>query len=193
MATTTQTRKNAPAPQLRRLATPAGVVEYTLTRKKLRNFNLRVRVDGSVAVSAPPRMPQGQIDAFLQKKAAWILRHQAAAQSLPAPAQNPYTPAQCLALFTRLSDEIFPLFASLLGGEKPALRVREMKTRWGSCNVKKRRITLNTRLAMMPRAAQEYVVLHEYVHFLHPNHQAGFYAELARLMPDWKARKKLLG
>ena len=43
-----------------------------------------------------------------------------------------------------------------------------------------------------PRAALEYVVLHEYVHFLHPNHQAGFHAEMARLMPDYLARRALL-
>ena len=43
-----------------------------------------------------------------------------------------------------------------------------------------------------PLPAQEYVVLHEYVHFLHPNHGPAFHAEMARLMPDDKARRRLL-
>ena len=67
-----------------------------------------------------------------------------------------------------------------------------MKSRWGSCNPGKRVITLNKRLLSYPPEALEYVVLHEYVHFLHPNHQKGFYELLGRLMPDYAQRRALL-
>ena len=89
------------------------------------------------------------------------------------------------------SDRIYPLFARLLP-EKPELRVRWMKSRWGVCCPAKNRITLNKQLMGKPRAAMEYVVLHEYVHFLHPDHQAGFHAEMAKWMPDYRERRKLL-
>lgn len=175
-----------------RLQTPDGPIEYTLSRKRVRNLNLRVKPGGQVTVSAPKRMSKGEIEAFIAQKSKWITKNIDILRSQPAPAPCPYTPAECLALFTEISDAIFPLFADLLSGQKPILKVREMKSRWGSCHVKKRTITLNTRLAQQPRAAQEYVVLHEYVHFLHPNHQSGFHAEMARLMPDYRARRKLL-
>lgn len=176
----------------KRLETPSGPIEFELTRKKVRNLNLRVRSDGSVAVSAPRRMPEQEIDAFVQAKAGWITKNQAAVQQKAAPMPCRYTKEQCLALFTLVSDAVFPLFSDLLGGQKPTIKVREMKTRWGVCNIKARTITLNQRLAEKPRAALEYVVLHEYVHFLHPNHQAGFHAEMLRLMPDYRQRRKLL-
>ena len=67
-----------------------------------------------------------------------------------------------------------------------------MRTRWGSCNVKERRITLAARLALMPPEAVEYVVVHEYCHFLQPNHSPAFWAEVEKLLPDWKERRALL-
>ena len=52
---------NQPDPQ-RRIA---GGVEYELTRRRVRNLNIRVRTDGSVAVSAPRRVPLSSVDAFV--------------------------------------------------------------------------------------------------------------------------------
>lgn len=174
------------------LVTPSGFFEYSLQRKRIKNLNLRVRADASVCISAPLRMPQAQIEAFLQQKASWVLKTRQKMLAKPAPAPCHYTKEQCLALFTRMSDEVFPLFSDVLKGERPTVKVREMKSRWGSCNIRTHTITFNTRLAEKPQAAIEYVILHEYVHFLHADHQAGFHAEMARLMPDYKARRKLL-
>ncbi len=174
------------------LALPGEPIPYLLSRKRVRNLNLRVRADGQVAVSAPTRMPKAEIEAFLRQKAPWIRKNRQAILARPSPAPCRYTREECLAHFTRLSDAVFPLFAAVLNGQKPTLKVREMKTRWGVCHAQRRVITLNTRLAEKPLAAQEYVILHEYVHFLHPDHQAGFHAEMARRMPDYKERRKLL-
>ena len=96
---------------------------------------------------------------------------------------------EALALFTELSDAVFPLFARVLDGRPPVLKVRQMKTRWGVCAPARRQITLNLRLAEKPRAAAEYVVLHEYAHFVHPNHSPAFWAVVARYMPDYKAAR----
>lgn len=174
------------------LNTPEGKIEYTLTRKRVRNINLRIRTGGEVAVSAPIRLPQRDVEAFLRRRAGWIMKNRQKLLDRPQPQPCRYSKAECLAIFTAVSDAIFPLFSDLLGGVRPTIRVREMKTRWGTCNPKKRTITLNTWLAEQPRAALEYVVLHEYVHFLHPDHQAGFHAEMGRLMPDYKKRRQLL-
>ena len=171
-----------------------GSLTYTLTRKRVKNINLRVRRDGSVAVSAPLRCPQGRIDAFLQEKLPWICAAQAKAKAAEPQYLVPcsISPQDALALFTQVSDEIFPLFADLLRGQRPILKVRNMKTRWGVCKVSARQITFALRLAEKPRAAIEYVVLHEYAHFAVPNHSAAFWAVVARYMPDYKLRKALL-
>lgn len=172
--------------------TPAGVIEYTFTRKRVKNINLRIKENGAVVVSAPARMAKADIERFIRQKSVWIVKNRNRMLLKPQPAPCLYTKEECLALFTPISDAIFPLFSDLLQGQKPVLKVREMKTRWGVCHITKRAITLNTRLAEKPLPAIEYVVLHEYVHFLHPNHQQGFHAEMARLMPDYKQRRKML-
>ena len=50
----------------------AGGIQYTLTRRKVRNINLRVRGDGSVAVSAPLRVDTARVDAFVAGHAGWV-------------------------------------------------------------------------------------------------------------------------
>ena len=139
------------------------MVEYTLERKKVKNINLRVRADLSVAVSAPRRVPRAEIDAFVQSRADWIerarqrLRRQQAALQ---PAAPPRSDAECLAFFEQISRQIYPLFSAVLPAP-PTLRVRDMRSRWGVCYPAKGCITLNKRLLEYPRAAAEYVVLHE--------------------------------
>ena len=69
------------------------------------------------------------------------------------------------------------------------IRIRQMKTRWGSCNPKKSYINLNLELIKKPKVAIEYVVFHELVHLVHHNHDKKFYNYLSLHMPDWKKRK----
>ncbi|MCK9225776.1 MAG: M48 family metallopeptidase [Candidatus Muirbacterium halophilum] len=71
-------------------------------------------------------------------------------------------------------------------------RIKKMKTRWGSCNTKKRYINLNLELIKKEKYCIEYVVLHELVHLKHNHHQKNFYNHLALYMPDWKIRKQKL-
>ena len=104
---------------------------------------------------------------------------------------NRFLDSQCKIIFGEVMDELYPLFKKY-GIEKPALRIRDMETRWGSCLAKKGIVTLNKRLLEAPRNCIEYVVMHELCHFMHPNHSKYFYAFLSMLMPDWKERKQFL-
>jgi len=69
------------------------------------------------------------------------------------------------------------------------IRIREMKTRWGSCNPVKGYINLNSELIKKPTECIEYVVFHELAHLVHADHSSKFYNYLNLLMPDWKERK----
>lgn len=176
--------------QIRRVAG----LEYELVRKNVKNLNLRVRRDGSVAVSVPRRVSADQADAFVAGRLGWVIE---AKQQMARAARRqaecpPPSPEECLALFKPVSDRVYPAFAEVLGGQPPQLRVRDMTSRWGVCDVAKKRITLASRLARQPAAAVEYVIVHEYCHFVHPNHQKEFWALVERFLPDWKARRALL-
>ncbi len=73
----------------------------------------------------------------------------------------------------------------------PELRMRNMKTRWGSLS-SKGRMTLNTKLMQAPKDCIEYVIVHELCHLAHRNHGRGFYQALETAMPDWAKRKHKL-
>lgn len=102
-----------------------------------------------------------------------------------------YWNAACQKLFCALMEEAYPPFAAR-GIARPALKMRNMKTRWGTCHCQKKVITLNTRLLAAPLECVRYVVLHEYCHLIQPDHSARFYALVAQQMPDWKARRAQL-
>ena len=74
----------------------------------------------------------------------------------------------------------------------PEIRYREMSSQWGNCRPKVSRVTLNTRLIHYPKVCLEYVMLHEYMHFLQPNHSKSFHALLKHYMPEYRQIEKML-
>lgn len=68
--------------------------------------------------------------------------------------------------------------------------IKDMKTRWGSCNTAKHRVWLALRLAEFSEECLEYVILHELVHIKIPNHQKEFKDELTKYMPEWRHIEK---
>jgi len=83
-------------------------------------------------------------------------------------------------------------YQPLVQKEIDRISIREMKTRWGSCNSSKGYINLNLKLIEKPTECIEYVVFHELVHLVHADHSRRFYAYLDLFMPDWKKRKERL-
>lgn len=73
----------------------------------------------------------------------------------------------------------------------PDLKIRKMKTRWGSLSTGGR-LTLNLDLIKAPKGCIEYVVIHEFCHLFYRNHDADFYRLLHRSLPDWVQRKHKL-
>lgn len=78
------------------------------------------------------------------------------------------------------------------GIKLPAIDVKSMKSRWGSCVHTKGRIGLNTELIKAPSHCIEYVIMHEMCHLKYPNHTRQFYNFLSLVMPDWEKRKTRL-
>ena len=71
-------------------------------------------------------------------------------------------------------------------------RIKNMRTRWGTCNVAKKRIWLNLQLAKKSPECLEYVVVHELVHLLERGHNARFYGYMDRFYPNWKEVRERL-
>ncbi len=71
-------------------------------------------------------------------------------------------------------------------------RIKNMKTKWGTCNIEKRRIWINLQLVKKPMECLEYVVTHELVHLSEKNHTHRFHALVEECYPTWREAKKLL-
>ncbi len=72
------------------------------------------------------------------------------------------------------------------------ITIKDMKSRWGSCNVVTKKLAFSLRLLSQKRECIDYVVLHELVHTIYRNHDKNFYGYIARFMPDYKRISKLL-
>lgn len=98
---------------------------------------------------------------------------------------------QCISTISSVCEAVYPKFKKY-GVSFPELKFRKMVSRWGSCQPKRGGLTFNIELIQVPMACIEYVVVHEFTHFLQPNHSKSFYTQLTMFMPDWMERKKLL-
>lgn len=91
-------------------------------------------------------------------------------------------------LKTRL-PALFAKWERIIGVKASFVGVKNMRTRWGSCNVQKKRIWVNLQLAQKPFPCLEYVVVHELVHLLEKGHGLAFMAYMDKFLPDWRVLK----
>jgi len=107
------------------------------------------------------------------------------------PGNSPEKRQQVLSAWYRdqLRSAVLPLIAKwepILGVQSQQLRIRRMKTRWGSCNPRSAAILLNSELAKKPPECVEYIIVHELLHLRVPNHNAVFISLLDHHLPQWR-------
>lgn len=90
------------------------------------------------------------------------------------------------------AQELTGKWEKIIGVKAQSVQVRNMLTRWGSCNVRKGRIWVNLQLAKKPVECLEYVVVHELVHLLEKGHNSIFVGYMDEYLPDWRIRKNIL-
>lgn len=174
--------------------TDGTTIVYELSYKKIRNINLRIGIDGIIKVSAPKGVPLTRVEKFLSDKQAFIFRAKNRAEKMKKEELLTEVLPDKKVIYDKffsILSENFPLFAAYKI-PFPTLKVRKMNSRWGSCNVVKKIITLNSRLYFKEDYLIKYVVLHELSHLVYADHSKNFYAVLKSVMPDYKQAEKLL-
>ena len=166
---------------------------YGIVRSRRRTVALEVTREGRVLVRAPLRMPQGEIECFVASHAAWLEKAQAKVAARQA--AHPPLSEQETAALRQLAKEVLPdkvaHYAAIMGVTPASVKITSARTRFGSCSGKNG-ICFSLYLMQYPEAAIDYVVVHELAHIRHHDHSPAFYAEVARVLPDYKARMKLL-
>jgi predicted metal-dependent hydrolase len=92
---------------------------------------------------------------------------------------------QARRVFSERWEEVAPRIAAIGVTPPDTFRLREMKSRWGSCS-SMGQISLNLKLIQVDESLIDYVILHELCHLRELNHSRAFYAILDRDVPDWK-------
>ncbi len=166
---------------------------YEIVRSRRRTVALEVTREGRVLVRAPLRMPQGEIERFVASHAAWLEKAQAKVAARQA-AHPPLTEQETAALRQR-AKELLPdrvaHYAAIMGVTPTSVKITSARTRFGSCSGKNG-ICFSLYLMQYPEEAIDYVVVHELAHICHHDHSPAFYAEVAKVLPDYKERMKLL-
>lgn len=226
---------------LRRLTVDGREILWSLSRKKVKNVNMRVKPNGIVYISAPNRVAIRFIENFIREKSDFIFSAidrfsaQIPVPTLPKEDEKyrngdtlryfgtDYTLSIIISpiegvkisgklilaavkceeragrvlekfyrtetakIFTELNKRTCEMFQAK-GYNVPLaeLQIRSMTSRWGSCHISKGKIVMNIRLALYPEVCAAYVFIHEYAHFIVPNHSKDFYNLVGELMPDYK-------
>lgn len=167
-----------------------GDIEVTLQRKRIKNMHLRIKSpSGEVVVSAPKLMPERYIRQFVESKYDWIVEHRKKAMTRFESVDGndrEYLKSEI--------ERLLPVWEKKTGLYSTSWHIRDMTSRWGSCNTQTGRLCFNLQLAKKSTECIEYVILHELAHLKVPNHGSEFKAILDAYMPNWREiRKKMNG
>lgn len=169
-----------------------------IIRSDRRTLSLQVRRDGQVLVRAPRRATLQEIEAFVRKNEAWLRKHLEAAererQIQSASPEQMLTMEEIRALADealRVIPERVRHFAPLVGVSYGRITIRNQRTRWGSCSGRGN-LNFNCLLMLAPPEVLDYVVVHELCHRKEMNHSPRFWAEVERIIPDYRSCEKWL-
>lgn len=166
-----------------------------IIRSSRKTLSLQIKPDGSVVVRAPRRLPEREIRAFLAEKSGWIEKHLEKVMAAKEVGESaPLTPQNIRELADRALEIIPPrvqYYAARMGVTYGRITIRNQSTRWGSCS-SQGNLNFNCLLMLTPVEILDYVIVHELAHRKQMNHSDAFWAEVAKVFPDYKARVKWL-
>lgn len=171
-------------------------IPVKVIKSKRKTISIQIKQDGNVIVRAPQGMLLRQIKAFVREKEDWILKHVGNAKLQENSRRETAQYAEeDIAALTKKAKKVIPervaYYASMVGVSYGRIAIRCQKTRWGSCSTKGN-LNFNCLLMDMPKEILDYVIVHELCHRLEMNHSARFWAQVERVLPDYKARRKWL-
>ena len=164
-------------------------MEYTILRSRRKTIAIEVTPAGTVVVRCPQRMSRRDIQHFVDSKHHWISSHLSRIQQTGL---QPVFSGEELQEMVQWAKDTLPervaFWAARAGVTYGRITVRRQRTRWGSCSAGGD-LSFNCLLAMMPEAVLDYIIVHELCHRRHMNHSSDFWAEVARLLPDYQSSR----
>jgi len=154
-----------------------------IVNKKLKNSYISLDREKSIIIKTPIKS-DAFIEKLLEEKSPWIEKQLAKLEKIEI------LGSESLHTLEFLKDRL-AYFAAEMELDFSELRIKKMKSRWGSCS-SKRVITLNSELTKVKEELLEYVIVHELSHLVHMNHSREFHALVERYLPNSKRYRKEL-
>ena len=162
---------------------------YQVIRSDRRSLSLQIKADGSIVVRCPRRYPLSEIQKFVESKSAWIQKNLLSLQSI---AKIPRLTEEEKEILADQARRYLPgrvrHFAPLVGVTYGNITIRCQKTRWGSCSAKGN-LNFNLLLMLAPPEVIDYIVVHELCHRKEMNHSPKFWAEVEKILPDYRQQE----
>ncbi|HEX2792600.1 MAG TPA: SprT family zinc-dependent metalloprotease [Candidatus Paceibacterota bacterium] len=168
--------------------------------KRAKRMSVTVYPNGRVRVSKPVRVSREKVEAFVAKQQDWIARTQAkflrhSGGQLPIPLPKPRRGSkaykEAVEAARTLVHERLTFYSSLYGFPYGLVSIRNQRTRWGSCSAAGN-LSFNYKIAFLPPALADYIVVHELCHTKEHNHSERFWKLVERAVPEHKALRKEL-
>ena len=171
-------------------------METIVIRSRRKTLSMQVKGDGQVEIRAPLRTSDAEIRRFLETHRRWLEKHLQKAQALQQAKAGvrKLTAAETAELkkkAKRILPERVAYWAPLIGVRPGRIAIRCQKTRWGSCSTKGN-LNCNCLLMLAPEGVIDSIVVHELCHLKHMNHSKRFYAEIEKVLPDYRQHQQWL-
>ena len=180
-----------------------------IIRSNRKTLAIQINPDLSVTVRAPMYAPQSDIERILREKESWIQKHiekireqeekrkktQGEKGEYGESVESEYLTNEEIKKLADKALQHIPkrvsYYAKQIGVTYEKITIRNQKTRWGSCS-SKGNLNFNCLLMLTPPEVIDYVIVHELCHRKEMNHSRVFWAEVEKVIPNYKEQVKWL-